>query len=354
MSRPPTITGPRGPRRFALLLAALVVLTLCCAVASLAWGSVAIPPDEVLRILGGARDVDPAARTIVLQFRLPRCLTALLAGAALALSGLQMQALFRNPLAGPYVLGISAGAGLGVAVVLLGGALVGGALDAAGIGLSLGITGAAIVGAAGLMLVVLLVSRHLRDNVSLLILGLMFGYAASALVNVLMHYAEAFSIRRFMLWSFGSFGGVAPDQLPVLALLVALGTGLGLAHVKSMNALLLGDAYAASLGVNMGRVRTGIILSASLLAGTVTAYCGPVAFLGVAVPHLCRGLLGTADQRLLAPCVMLLGASLATTADLLAQAPGGGGALPLNSVTAFIGAPVVIWVVLKRRTLRAT
>jgi iron complex transport system permease protein len=321
---------------------------------SLALGSVRIPLREVVTILSGGESSRATWETIVWQLRLPRALTALLAGASLAVAGLQMQTLFRNPLAGPFVLGINAGASLGVAIVLLT-VGVGSATLLAGLGLlrELGVVAAATMGAALVLFLVMLVARRV-ETMTLLILGLMFGYATSALTSVLLYFSVAERIQAYIAWSFGSFAGVSWSQLSVLAPVVVAGLGIAWLAAKPLNALLLGEAYARTLGLTTGRARFWILVSASLLAGTITAFCGPIGFIGVAVPHLCRSLFNTSDHRILVPSTILLGGAVALAADLIAQVPGSESTLPLNAVTALLGAPVVAWVILRRKNLRAS
>lgn len=332
----------------AALLAALAGL-FCVGLAA---GSVTIPLGDVLAALAGHAS-NPVWDGILWQLRLPRCLTAVLAGSALALSGLEMQTLFRNPLAGPYSMGISSGATLGVALAVLAGATAGGDIPGflalRGIGSQLGVAGSAVAGAAAVMLMVLAVARRIRSNTTLLILGLMFGQMAGALVSVLQAFSSSEEIRAFTFWTFGSYAGVTWAQLPVLAGAVLAGTVLAAFCAKPLNALLLGWTYARSLGVPIRALRILLLASASILAGAVTAFCGPVAFLGLAVPHLCRGLFRTADHRVLIPACLLLGAGLSLASDLASRLPGGGRALPLNAVTALVGGPVVIWILLRRR-----
>lgn len=333
-------------------LAALFALLFCL---GLAFGSVRIPLGEAAGMLIGRPASDPVWQDIMTQLRMPRCLTASLAGAALALSGLLMQTLFRNPLAGPYSMGISSGATLGVALAVLAGA---GASTLPGvpgldrIGAQLGVAGSAIAGAGLVMLLVLAVARRIRSNTTLLILGLMFGQLAGSLVSVLQAFSDAERIRAFTFWGFGSYAGVTWDQLPVLAAAVGSGCLLAALCAKPLNALLLGWTYARTLGVRVRALRLSLLAATSVLAGAVTAFCGPVAFIGLATPHLCRGLFRTADHRILIPACVLLGASLSLAADLAARMPGGGRALPLNAVTALIGAPVVIWILARRRAAR--
>ena len=340
------------------LLAALALITLFAFVLSLAVGSVSIPTGEIVTVLLGGDASKPAWTTIILKFRLPKALTAILAGAALSVSGLQMQTLFRNPLAGPFVLGISSGASLGVAlVVLLAGVAVGlGGSTTLLAGISLAgdtsLALSAIFGSALVLLLVMSVARRVQSGMTLLILGLMFGYTTSALVSVLLYFSVVERIQAYISWTFGSFGGVTWRQLQVMAPAILLGLTGGHLLMKPLNALLLGETYALSLGLNVRQVRLGIIGSSALLAGVVTAFCGPIGFLGIAVPHLCRSLLHTSDHRLLLPAVSFMGATLALGADVVAGLPGSQLTLPLNAVTALLGAPVVIWVILRQRNLR--
>ena len=340
-----------GARRglFPALAAALAGLFAL----SLGLGSVSIPLDAVIAILWDGTGQKESWTHIVHAIRLPRALTAVLAGAALGASGLQMQTLFRNPLADPFILGISAGASLGVALVVLGTGVTGSGLMA-GLGFlgQAGVVAAAVAGAALALGLVLLVGRRVEHAMTLLILGLMFGYLTAALVSVLLYFSIPEQVQTYVLWTFGSFGAVTWGQLAVLAPTALAGLGIAGLLVKPLNALLLGETYARSMGLEARRARLWIIASAALLAGAVTACCGPIGFLGVAVPHLCRGLFNTSDHRVLMPAVLLLGGMLALGADLVARLPGSDAALPLNAVTALLGAPVVTWIILRRRTLR--
>ena len=341
-----------------LLLAGLALVALAAFMLSLAVGSVRIPLDEIVSVLLGGEASKQAWATIVLKFRLPKALTAMLAGAALSVSGLQMQTLFRNPLAGPFVLGISSGASLGVALtVLLAGVAVGlGGSTTLLAGISLAgdtsLALSAIIGSGLVLLLVMSVARKVQSGMTLLILGLMFGYTTSALVSVLIYFSVVERIQAYISWTFGSFGGVTWRQLQVMAPAIILGLAGGHLLMKPLNALLLGETYALSLGLNVRRVRLGIIGTSAILAGVVTAFCGPIGFLGIAVPHLCRSLLHTSDHRLLLPAVSFMGATLALGADIVAGLPGSQLTLPLNAVTALLGAPVVIWVILRQRNLR--
>lgn len=319
--------------------------------ASLALGSVRIPVDEVVGVLIGQEASRPAWTTIVWDVRLPKAITAALAGAALAVSGLKMQTLFRNPLADPYVLGVSSGASLGVAVVLLG--VGGGALSSnllAGLGVfgELALAVAASAGAAVVMALILILAQRVRNTLTLLIVGLMASYLTGALVSLLIYVSQPERIQAFSIWSAGNFGGVTWAQLtvfvPVLVVVLALSLLLG----KPLDALLLGETYARSLGIDVRRTRWTLIAVSSLLAGVTTAFCGPVGFLGVAVPHLARALFRRAEHRILLPACVLLGATLALLADVLSQLPGATFTLPLNVVTVLFGVPVVLWVILRR------
>ncbi len=316
-------------------------------IGSLVFGSVHIPVGEVLNILLGKPSLNNSWTTIVLDFRLPKAITALLAGCGLAVSGLQMQTLFRNPLADPYILGVSSGASLGVALLLLNAGLAGSSLlsglDFLG---GMRIAGAASLGAGLVLGLILLVSRRGRSALLLLVLGIMFSYVTSALVSLLFYFSNPERIHAYLTWSFGSFGGVTWNQMKILVLLNLVGLGMAFFLSKSLNTLLLGEMYARSMGMNIIRTRSMIIISTAILAGTVTAFCGPVAFLGLAVPHLCRALFNTSDHRVLMPAAYLLGGILALSADMASQLPAKSQILPLNAITALIGAPVVIWVLL--------
>ncbi len=315
-------------------------------------GSERIPWGQCLAVLFGRHAADPVWDDILRQIRLPRCLAAWLGGACLALSGLELQTLFRNPLAGPFSLGISSGATLGVALAVAG--TVGGVLPAwlaaGGLWAQLGMAGSAVIGSLAVMLLVLAVARRVRGNATLLILGLMFGQVASALVSVLQAFGTSEQIRAFTFWSFGSYAGVTWAQMPVLAGALVVGALLAAPCAKHLNALLLGWEYARSLGVPVQTLRLLLLFSASLLSGAVTAFCGPIAFLGLAVPHIARGLFRTADHRILLPACAVLGGAISLAADLASRLPGTGRALPLNAVMALVGAPVVIGVLLRRNS----
>jgi iron complex transport system permease protein len=338
-----------------LALAAMCGVMILAFLLSLSFGSVRIPLEQVLTILLGGQAERASWTTIIYDFRLPKALTAALAGAALGVSGLQMQTLFRNPLADPFVLGVSSGASLGVALVVLSVGVANTTLLAVtGLIGNLSLAAAASIGAGAVLALVLTLAQRVQNSVTLLILGLMIGYITGAIVSLLLYFSIAERIQAYIAWSFGSFGGVTWSRMHVLAPVVGIGLLLALILTKSLNALLLGEAYARSLGVDIRRARTGIVASSALLAGAVTAFCGPIAFLGIAIPHLCRALLRSADHRLLIPACILVGATTALLADLFAQAPGMSVVLPLNAITALIGAPTVIWILLRRGVERGT
>lgn len=324
----------------------MMLASAVCAlfIADLAVGSVALSPHEVWQALTGG-PADPTVREIVLDIRLLKALTALLAGAALAAAGLQMQTLFRNPLAGPYVLGVSSGAGLGVALFLLGAPL----LDVASHSFvrSLGIAGAAWIGSAGVLAIVMAVSRRIKDIMVILILGMMFGSGIGAVVEILQFLSSEAALKSFVVWTMGSLGDVTAAQLTLLAPVVAAGLVLSVAVIKPLNLLLLGENYARTMGLDIQRTRTSIFLSTVLLAGSITAFCGPIGFVGLAVPHLARMLFRSADHRILMPASMLAGAGLLLLCDLISKLL----ALPINSITALMGIPVVIVVVVRNRSL---
>ncbi len=348
-----TRTWPQLGLRWTAVSTLLLIL-IALFLLSLTLGSVRIPLRQILVILLGGEADKATWATIVYAFRLPKAITAVLAGAALSVSGLQMQTMFRNPLAGPFILGINSGASLGVALVVLTVGVTGTTL-LAGLGLlgGFGVIIAATLGAGLVLLLVLLLSRYV-DTMTLLILGLMFGYITGALVSLLLYFSSPERIQAYISWTFGSFGGVTWGQLQVMIPAVAAGLALAWLFAKSLNALLLGETYARSLGLNVQRTQAVIILSTAVLAGTVTAFCGPIIFIGVAVPHLCRMAFRTADHRILIPVAVLMGAVVALLADLIAQVPGSQIVLPLNAVMALLGVPVVIWVILRRRSLRSS
>lgn len=331
-------------RRTAILFTVLSLLTAALFTADLLIGSVAVALRDIWAALTGG-SCDPAVRDIILKIRLLKAVTALFAGAALAASGLQMQTLFRNPLAGPYVLGISSGAGLGVALFLLGAPLLG--VSAHSFVQSLSIAGAAWLGAALVLLIVMAVSRRIKDIMVILILGMMFGSGVSSVVEILQYLSSEAALKSFVIWTMGSLGDVTGGNLALMLPVITAGLVLSVAVIKPLNLLLLGENYARTMGLNVQRTRTLLFLSTVLLAGTVTAFCGPVGFIGLAVPHLARMLFASADHRVLMPASMLSGAALLLVCDLISKSL----ALPINTVTALMGIPVVIVVVVRNRNL---
>ena len=333
-------------RKVALIVALLGLLPLLFFI-DLYLGAVHIPPKDLLHLLLGGLPQEAVWESILFKIRLPKALGAILVGAALAVAGLQMQTLFANPLASPSILGISAGASLGVAaLVLASGGFVGATLwGLQGLWL---MAAAASAGALVVMLLVLALAGLVRDSVTLLIVGLMIGTLTGALVGLWQYFSAPEQIKDYLLWTFGDLGGLDFAQLQVLACLVMFALALSAGIAKSLNILLLGERYACSLGVNLRRVRWVVILNSSLLAGGVTAFCGPIGFVGIAVPHLCRALFRSADHRLLIPLCALLGALLMLFCDIATRLFHSTYILPINAVTALIGAPVVIWLLIRR------
>ena len=321
--------------RSAIPFTALSALTAGLFLLDLAVGAVRIPVADVWAALTGG-DCPQATAKIVVNIRLIKAVVALLAGAALSVSGLQMQTLFRNPLAGPYVLGISSGASLGVALVVL-----------AGVGSSIGVAAAAWIGAAAVLLVIAAVGHRIKDIMVILILGMMLVSGIGSVVEILQYLSSEAALKSFVIWTMGSLGDVTGSRLALLLPVVTAGLVLAVAVIKPLNLLLLGENYARTMGLNIQRTRTLIFLSTVLLAGTVTAFCGPVGFIGLAVPHLARMFFASADHRILMPASMLAGAALLLVCDLVAKLL----ALPINTITALMGIPVVIYVVVRNRNI---
>ena len=331
---------------YCILLAVLIALLF---VLNILVGSVSIPADDVVRILlGDNENIKPSWQFIILQSRLPQALTALLAGSALAVSGLMLQTAFRNPLAGPSVFGINSGAGLGVALVMLwlGGSFSAGSVSVTGF---VAVLAAAFVGAMAVMLLIFLFSTMVRNSVMLLIIGIMIGYISNSAVSLLNFFATDEGVRSYMVWGMGSFSGVSTQMLPWFSLVTVAALFAALLLIKPLNALMLGDRYAENLGVNIIRVRNWLLVITGLLTAIVTAFCGPVAFIGLAVPHIARLLFHTDNHRLLMPATMLTGAVVALLCNVLCFLPGTLGVIPLNAVTPIIGAPVIIYVILRGR-----
>ena len=313
-------------------------------------GSVEIPMRDIFAILFRGETDNIIWANIILKSRLPQALTAMMAGAGLGVSGLLMQTVFRNPLAGPSVLGISSGASLGVAcVVLLSGSIGGVALSKLGVIGEVTITLSAIIGSLMIMALIAMVSQKVRGNVTLLIMGVMIGYIANAIIGVLKFFSAEEDIRAYVIWGLGSFSRVSGGQTYVFVILMLILLPSAFFLIKTLNLLLLGDSYARNLGLNIKRARMLVIGCSGVLVAVVTAYCGPVIFLGLAVPHICRGIFHTSNHATILPATLLGGASLALLCNIIARLPGFEGALPVNSVTALVGAPVVMWVLFNRR-----
>jgi len=324
---------------FALLLLGISFLL------NLSMGSIWIPPVELVEGLVSGNWAKNSWEQIILHYRLPKALVAILAGIGLSVSGLQMQTFFRNPLAGPYVLGISSGAGLGVALLMLAGAAFGVSLTGLN---SWAIAGAGIVGAGSLLVLVSLIAWHVKDSMTLLIVGLMVGSGVAAVVAVLSFFSGAEALKLFTVWSMGSLGALTWSQVSILCLLILIGTIPIIGSIKSYNALLLGETYARSMGIHTSRLRWWMIGSTGILAGGITAFCGPIAFLGIAVPHLARMAWKSADHRVLFPGSAIFGASLLLICDSFSHFPGWASSLPINAVTSLIGAPLVISLILRK------
>ena len=332
----------RSEKVFPLLVLAIVVLfTLNILV-----GSIHIPAATVASILLGDADVKPSWQYIVMESRLPQAITATLGGAALAVSGLMLQTAFRNPLAGPSIFGINSGAGLGVALVML---LLGGSISAGSVSISgfMAVLLAAFVGAMAVMALIFLLSTVVCNNVMLLIIGIMIGYISNSAVSLLNFFATDEGVKSYMVWGMGSFGGVSMRMMPTFALVTLAALAGSILLIKPLNALMLGDRYAENLGVNIMRVRNQLLIVTGLLTAVVTAFCGPVAFIGLAVPHITRLMLLTDNHRSLLPATILMGSLVALTCNLLCVLPGENGIIPLNAVTPLIGAPVIIYVITK-------
>lgn len=325
----------------------LTFVILLLFVLNLVMGSVSIPVEDTFRILMGEEDVKPSWQYIILQSRLPQAMTAVLCGSALAASGLMLQTAFRNPLAGPSIFGINSGAGLGVALVML---FLGGSISAGSVSVSgfIAVLVAAFVGAMAVMALIFFFSTLVRNHVMLLIIGIMIGYISNSAISLLNFFATDEGVRSYMVWGMGSFGGVSLRMMPYFASITIIGLIGSLLLIKPLNALMLGDSYAENLGVNIIRVRNWLLIVTGILTAITTAFCGPVAFIGLAVPHIARLLLITDNHRSLLPATMLMGAVIALLCNLITILPGENGVIPLNAVTPIMGAPIIIYVILKR------
>ena len=340
-------------RRSAIYFPSLSLLLVVLFIVSLFYGAVFIPPKSVFAIcFGDAGNVNEAWRSIVLQSRVPQAVTAVLAGSSLAVSGLLLQTLFRNPLAGPSILGITDGANLGVAAVLL---YFGGTMSITTgfpVGGYVALIIAALFGASIVLMLIIWFSTRVRNNVMLLIIGIMIGYLASSMISILNFYASSDRVHAFVIWGYGNFSAVSVEQLPWFLGFAFVGLTLSILLIKPLNALLLGELYAANLGVKVRRTRILILLCTGILTATTTAFCGPIGFIGLAVPHVARLLLGTSNHKQLLPVTLLTGACIALICNLLTVVPGTNYILPLNAVTPLFGAPIIIYVIMNRKNIR--
>ena len=334
--------------RGAIYCVGLGVVIAVLFILNLVMGSVSIPVEDTFRILMGEEDVKASWRYIILDARLPQALTAILCGSALAASGLMLQTAFRNPLAGPSIFGINSGAGLGVALVML---FLGGSISAGSVSLSgfVAVLVAAFVGAMLVMMLIFFFSTIVRNHVMLLIIGIMIGYLSNSAISLLNFFATDEGVRSYMVWGMGSFGGVSMKMMPVFASITILGLIGSLLLIKPLNALMLGDRYAENLGINIIKTRNWLLIVTGILTAITTAFCGPVAFIGLAVPHIARLLLTTDNHRSLLPATILMGGVIALLCNLITILPGENGVIPLNAVTPIMGAPVIIYVIIKRK-----
>ncbi len=330
----------------------ITILVLAFFLLNIMIGTISIPISEVVDVLfGSGENATQVSQNIILKSRLPQAATALAAGAGLAISGLQMQTIFHNPLASPSVLGISNGASLGVAlVVLLSGSIGGVALSSLGLAGNALLIVSAVVGSLSVMMLILAISQKVKGNATLLIIGVMVGYVATAIIGVLKYFSNEEDIRAYVVWGLGSFSRVSAGQVWLFVSIMAVLVPVSMLLIKTMNILLLGDKYAQNLGLNISQARVSVISCSGVMVAIVTAYCGPIMFLGLAVPHLCRALWRTNDNRVLMPATALTGSALALVCNLIARMPGFEGALPVNSVTALIGAPIVASVLFHHKT----
>lgn len=332
-----------------ILMFICVIVTIVLFILNIAMGSVDISVMKILRIFIGSEN-DIISTNIIVNSRFPHALTAVLAGSALSIGGLLMQTLFRNPLAGPSILGISSGASLGVAFVILASGSLGGiAINSLGIFGNIAITLAAFIGSVSVLFFVVLLARRVKGNATLLILGIMVGYTANSIVSMLKFYSLEEDIHAYVIWGLGSFAKVSVSNMNTFIVVILLSIISSFFLIKTLNLLMLGENYARNLGVNIKRARLFIILSSGVLTATVTAYCGPIIFIGLAVPHIARLIFVASDHRILLPATAVLGSGIALFCSLVSRMPGFDGALPINSVTSFVGAPVVIWVLLSKK-----
>jgi iron complex transport system permease protein len=338
--------GKKRGNRSTLIFLILLFLVILLLGTDIFFGSVSIKASEVLKALftGSSGNFE----TIIMKFRLPKAITAFTVGIALAVSGLQMQTVFRNPMAGPYVLGISSGASLGVAFVILGFSSNLSLQSISGLGNWI-LVAASWTGAGMVMLLIMILSSRVKDIMTILILGIMLSSGISAIVTIMQYFSNETMLKAYVIWTMGSLGNLTSGQLNVLLISISAGLIISLVSIKMLNALLLGESYAKSIGLNVRRARYVIFACTSILAGSVTAFCGPIGFIGIAVPHISRILFRTSDHKILIPGTILTGGAIMVLSDLISQLPGSESVLPVNAVTSIIGIPVVIWVILRKR-----
>lgn len=329
---------------------ALIIVLVLCFFLNLVLGSVSIPLKEVFRNLIGSSTDNESWQYIIQNYRLPKALTAIIVGSGLGISGMLMQTLFRNPLAGPFVLGISSGASLGVAMVIMGASLFGGVFGALLVS-KWSLVIASSLGSFLVLLTVMIVSSRVRDTMAILIIGLMFASITAALVSVLSYFASAEELQQYIFWGFGSLGNLSYHELSILFIIFSVGIILSIGSIKALNTLLLGENYAKSLGLNLKQSRMLIIIATSLLAGTITAFAGPIAFIGLAIPHLARQIFNTSNHKILLPAIFMIGAIVMLICDSIAQLPMSDYTLPINAITSLFGAPIVIWLLVRKRKM---
>lgn len=342
----PDVNTMMMTKQKALFFIILIVLLLIVFVLDIFLGSVNLKSGEVLRAL--FNNSNSEVETIIMKFRLPKAITALMVGIALSLSGLQMQTVFRNPMAGPYVLGVSSGASLGVALVILGfpAGFISGNLQSVG---NWVLVTSAWIGAGAVMLLIMFISSRIRNIMTILIIGIMLASGISAIVSIMQYFSSETMLKSYVIWTMGSLGNLTSGQLHILIYSVVAGTLLSIISIKMLDVLLLGENYAASVGLNIKFARIVIFACTSILAGSVTAFCGPIGFIGIAVPHIARNIFKTSGHLTLVPASILVGGILMIVSDIISQLPGSENVLPVNSVTSLIGIPVVIWVILRNR-----
>jgi iron complex transport system permease protein len=335
-------------REKSVIFAVLIIIVICFFFLDIFIGSVSIKPAEVLRILFNSNESSFA--TIIMKFRIPKAATALMVGIALSISGLQMQTVFRNPMAGPYVLGVSSGASLGVAIIILGFSSFISPISIGGLG-NWTLVIAAWIGAGIIMMLMMVITIRVRDIMTVLILGIMLASGMSAIVSIMQYFSSETMLKAYVIWTMGSLGNLTVQQLQILFISVTIGVILSTISVKMLNALLLGENYAMSIGLNVRKSRVLIFISTSILAGSVTAFCGPIGFIGIAVPHIARIIFKTSNHQVLIPATVLIGGIVMLASDIISQLPGSDSVLPINSVTSLVGIPVVIWVIIRNSRL---